>query len=47
MIDVSDAHVIITLVSAKQAYNVRVKLYNETVCLLGIIGDSLSPSLAR
>ena len=31
VIDISDAHDIITLVSAKQAYNARVKLYNETV----------------
>ena len=30
VIDISDAHVIITLVSAKQAYNARVELYNET-----------------
>ena len=30
VIDISDAHVIITLVSAKQAYNDRVKFYNET-----------------
>ena len=30
VIDITDAHVIITLVPAKQAYNARVKLYNET-----------------